>query len=92
MDEVTHGIRLHFPEKQNPVRGRGAGLVYEGLAKRVVAAAAGDLSGRVGDVLAEVSGKGIGELFEGDFGLAGRRDLQKRLREGELIGRDISAE
>jgi hypothetical protein len=44
------------------------------------------------DVLAEVTGKGIGELFEGAFRLAGRRDLQEGLREGEFVGRDISAE
>ena len=71
----------------------GGGAVVVGSAGvEEGAAGACDLLGRVGDVLAEVSGKGIGELFEGDFGLAGRRDLQKGLREGELIGRDISAE
>jgi len=71
----------------------GGGAVVVGSAGvEEGAAAAGDLLGRVGDVLAEVSGKGIGELFECDFGLAGRRDLKKRLREGELIGCDISAE
>jgi len=57
-----------------------------------LAAAAGDLPGGMRDVLAEVMRKGIGQLFKRDLGLAGRRDLQKRLREGEFVGRDIAPE
>jgi len=43
-------------------------------------------------VLAEVTRKGIGQLFQCDLGLAGRRDLQKGFREGEFVGRDIAPE
>ena len=71
---------------------RGSPVVVGPAGIEKLAAAAGDLPGRMRDVLAKVTRKGIGQLFKRDHGLAGRRDLQKRLREGEFVGRDIAPE
>ena len=71
---------------------RGGPVVVGSAGIEKLAAGTGDLPRRVRDVLAKVARKGIGELFEGDLRLAGRCDLQKGLREGEFVGRDISAE
>jgi len=71
---------------------RGGPVVVGSAGIEKLAAAAGDLPGRVRDVLAKMARKGIGELFERDLGLAGRRDLQEGLREGEFVGRGIAPE
>ena len=71
---------------------RGGPVVVGSAGIEKLAAAAGDLPGRVRDVLAEVTRKGIRQLFERDLRPAGRRDLQEGLREGEFVGRDITPE
>ena len=71
---------------------RGGPVVVGSAGIEKLAAGAGDLPGRVRDVLAKVTRKGIRELFERDLGPAGRRDLQEGLREGKFVGRDIAPE
>ena len=71
---------------------RGSAVVVGSAGIKKPTAGTCDLPRRVCNVLAEVARKGIGQLFEGNLGLTGRRDLQEGLREGEFVGRDIAPE
>lgn len=92
VEGVDNVIKAVSDRGQKELVARRGAVVIGAAGVEKAAAAAGHLLGRVRDVLAEVARKGLGKRLEGDFRPAGERELEKGLREGELVGRDISAE